>query len=114
MLSQDQDVIDRFMSYALSEYRSVKKADVDLDTMDANGTRNSDVDNYYTKEQGAKFASLLGVWEYKYKKAPDGSMIVVGEVYHSFNDSKKTRKQNIAEAEKYFFNRTREEQEMLI
>ena len=114
MLSQDEQVIQRFISYAISEYQSVKKADADLDQMEADGTKDSDVANYYTKEQGAKFSSLLGVWEYDYKKDANGDMIIAGETFHSFNNNKKTRKQNIAEAEKYFFNRDRETQERLI
>lgn len=114
MLSQNPDVIDRFIQYAISEYKSVKKADADLDRMEKDGTKSNDVVNYYTKEQGARFSSLLGVWEYDYKKQSDGSMKIVGETFHSFNNKNKTRKQNIQEAETYFFNRRREEQEMLI
>lgn len=116
MLTQDPEVIDRFISYAISEYKAIKKADQDLDQMEKDGTKDSEVDNYYTKEQGAKFSSLLGVWEYDYQKQSDGTMKIIGETYHSFNDNKnkKTRKQNIEEAEKYFFNRSREEQESLI
>lgn len=114
MLSQDPKVIDRFIQYAITEYESVKKADADLDQMEKDGTKNKDVDNYYKNEQGARFSSLIGVWEYDYKKQKDGSMQVVGETFHSFNNKNKTRKQNIQEAEKYFFNRSREEQEMLI
>ena len=114
MLSQDPEVIDRFIQYAITEYESIKKADADLDQMEKNGTKNKDVDNYYKNEQGARFSSLIGIWEYNYKKQKDGSMKIVGETFHSFNNKNKTRKQNIKEAEKYFFNRSREEQEMLI
>lgn len=114
MLTQDKAVIDQFISYALSEYASVKKADADLDQMERDGTKSSEVANYYTKEQGAKFSSLIGVWEYDYKKDQNGQMVIVGETFHSFNDGKKSRKENIREAETYFFSRTREEQEALI
>lgn len=114
MLSQNPLVIDQFIKYAYSEYYSIKKADADLDQMEKDGTKSSEVSNFYTKEQGAKFSSLLGVWEYDYKTAADGSQIIVGETFHSFNNSKKSRKKNIEEAEKRFFNRSREEQEMLI
>lgn len=114
MLSQRQDVIDQFISYAISEYKSILKADADLDQMEKDGTKDTEVDNYYNKEQGARFSSLLGVWEYDYKKSKDGSMVISGETFHSFNNSKKTRKQNIKEAEKYFFSRDRETQERLI
>jgi hypothetical protein len=40
--------------------------------MEKNGTKSNSVANYYTKEQGAKFGSLLGVWVYTYKKGKDG------------------------------------------
>ena len=31
--------------------------------MNEDGTKSTAVANYYTKEQGARFSSLLGVWE---------------------------------------------------
>ena len=116
MLSQNPLVIDQFISYAYSEYYSIKKADRDLDQMEADGTKSSEVSNFYTKEQGAKFSSLLGVWEYDYKTADDGSRIIVGETFHSFNENKpgKTRKTNIQEAENRFFKQPRDVQEALI
>lgn len=114
MLTQDPEVISRFISYAISEYKSVLKADADLDQMEKDGTKDTEVDNYYTKEQGAKFSSLFGVWEYQYTKGADGNMYISGEKFYSFNDNNKTRKQNIKEAEDRFFNKTREEQEVLI
>jgi len=42
---------------------------------------------------------LLGVYVNKYDK--DGN--IIGEDFISFNDGRKTRKQNLATAEKYFF-----------
>lgn len=74
MLSYNSDVISRFISYALSEYQSVLKADRDLERMEKDGSKSIEVDNYYTKEQGAKFSSLIGVWEYNYKKSANGDM----------------------------------------
>lgn len=114
MISQFPEVVDQFISYALSEYASVKKADADIDEMEKNGTKETEVDNYYTKEQGAKFSSLLGVWEYEYKTDKDGVQKIVGEKFISFNNNKKSRKENIKIAETHFFNRSREEQEALI
>ena len=35
--------------------------------MERDGTKDTEVDNYYKNEQGAKFSSLLGVWDYKYE-----------------------------------------------
>ena len=114
MLSQNPQVIARFISYAMSEYRSILKADADLDQMEKDGTKSSEVVNFYTKEQGAKFSSLLGVWEYDYATDKDGNVYISGETFHSFNNSKKSRKENIKEAETYFFNRDRQTQERLI
>lgn len=114
MLSADPEVISRFISYAMTEYKSVLKADADLDQMEKDGTKSSEVDNFYNKEQGARFSSLIGVWDYDYAKAEDGSMQIVGESFHSFNNKNKSRKDNIREAETYFFSRSREDQERLI
>ena len=114
MFAPDPEVIDQFIQYAICEYQSVLKADSDIDEMERDGTKDTEVDNYYKNEQGAKFSSLLGVWDYKYETQQDGSQKIVGETFISFNDKNKTRKENIKTAEKYFFNRTREEQEMLI
>ena len=114
MLSADPEVISRFISYAMTEYKSVLKADADLDQMEKDGTKSSEVDNFYNKEQGARFSSLIGVWDYDYAKAKDGSMQIVGESFHSFNNKNKSRKDNIREAETYFFSRSREDQERLI
>lgn len=114
MLTYQKEVIDRFISYALSEYMSIKKADTDLDAMEKDGTKSSEISNYYTKEQGAKFSSLIGVWVDDYKPGEDGEMEIVGETFHSFNDANKSRKKNIEEAEKYFFSKPRAEQEKMI
>lgn len=114
MLSADPEVISRFISYAITEYKSVLKADADLDQMEKDGTKSSEVDNFYNGEQGARFSSLIGVWDYDYAKAADGSMQIVGESFHSFNNNNKSRKDNIREAETYFFSRSREDQERLI
>lgn len=113
MLSQDEKVIDRFISYAMSEYMSIKKAIADIDNM-SDEERAEDVANFYTKSQGARFSSLLGVWVNDYKTQPDGSQIIVGETYHSFSNGNKTPKENLKEAEKYFFNLSKEEQRVLI
>jgi hypothetical protein len=82
--------------------------------MEKDGTKKSEVSNYYAKEQGAKFSSLIGVWVNDYKLGENGEMEIVGETFHSFNDSKKSRKENIREAEKYFFSKPRKEQEKMI
>ena len=109
VLSQKEDVVDRFISYAISEYQSVKKADRDLDEMEANGTKGEEVANYYNKEQGAMFSSLLGVWVSTYKNDANGQPIVSGEKFISFNNKKngRTRKDNIKDAEDYFFKQPR-------
>lgn len=114
VLSQREDVIDQFISYAYSEYEAVKKADRDLDEMEKNGTKRDEVANYYKSEQGAKFGSLLGVWVNTYTKDKDGQNVVSGEKFISFNNKKKSRKKNIEQAETYFFNQPREVQEALI
>jgi len=109
VLSQKEDVVDRFISYAMSEYQSIKKADRDLDEMEANGTKGEEVANYYNKEQGAMFSSLLGVWVSTYKNDANGQPIVSGEKFISFNNKKngRTRKDNIKDAEDYFFKQPR-------
>lgn len=47
--------------------------------MNEDGTKSTAVANYYTKEQGARFSSLLGVWELD----NNGD-----EVFVSFNDKR--------------------------
>jgi hypothetical protein len=59
--------------------------------MEKNGTRFEEVENYYKDEQGARFASLLGVWVNTYGKDKNGQNIVTGEKFISFNNIKKTR-----------------------
>lgn len=113
VLSQREDVIDQFISYAYSEYESVKKADRDLDEMEKNGTKSDEVANYYKNEQGARFGSLLGVWIYE-RSEKGGQEVITGEKFVSFNNKKLTRKQNIQQAEKYFFSQPRDVQQALI
>ena len=113
VLSQREDVIDQFISYAYSEYESVKQADRDIDQMEKDGTKSEEVVNYYNKDQGAKFASLVGVWVYTYTNK-NGQNVISGEKFISFNNNKKTRKQNIEQAETYFFNQPRDVQQALI
>lgn len=106
-IMQQEDVIDLFMSYAYSEYQSVKDAEKALDQMNEDGTKSTAVVNYYTKEQGARFSSLLGVWELD----NNGD-----EVFVSFNDKKDghTYKDNIKTAEEHFFSKPISEQRRLI
>lgn len=106
-IMQQEDVIDLFMSYAYSEYQSVKDAEKALDQMNEDGTKSTAVANYYTKEQGARFSSLLGVWELD----NNGD-----ETYVSFNDKKDghTYKDNIKTAEEHFFSKPISEQRRLI
>lgn len=106
-IMQQEDVIDLFMSYAYSEYQSVKDAEKALDQMNEDGTKSTAVVNYYTKEQGARFSSLLGVWEFD----NNGD-----EVFVSFNDKKDghTYKDNIKTAEEHFFSKPISEQRRLI
>lgn len=106
-IMQQEDVIDLFMSYAYSEYQSVKDAEKALDQMNEDGTKSTAVANYYTKEQGARFSSLLGVWEFD----NNGD-----EVFVSFNDKKDGHiyKDNIKTAEEHFFSKPISEQRRLI
>lgn len=106
-IMQQEDVIDLFMSYAYSEYQSIKDAEKALDQMNEDGTKSTAVANYYTKEQGARFSSLLGVWELD----NNGD-----EVFVSFNDKKDghTYKDNIKTAEEHFFSKPIPEQRRLI
>lgn len=106
-IMQQEDVIDQFISYAYSEYQAVKDAEKALDQMKKDGTKSTAVANYYTKEQGARFSSLLGVWEFD--KNGD-------EVFVTFNDKKDghTYKDNIKTAEEHFFSKPISEQRRLI
>lgn len=106
-IMQQEDVIDQFISYAYSEYQAVKDAEKALDQMKKDGTKDTAVANYYTKEQGARFSSLLGVWEFD----DNGD-----EVFVSFNDKKDghTYKDNIKTAEEHFFSKPISEQRRLI
>lgn len=100
ILQQHEDVLDVFLRYALSEYDSVKAADRMLDKLaNEHIDKETLVENYYKNEQGAKFAQLLGV----YVPLQDADGNVVGEKYMSFNNNKKSRKDNIKTAEDYFF-----------
>ena len=81
------------MSYAKSEYESIKKA----------GANPINVKNY--KEQGKRFSSLLGVWEDVYDKDDN----YTGEQFISFNDNTKSWEENLGIAEAYFFDRTEDE-----
>lgn len=106
-IMQQEDVIDQFISYAYSEYQAVKDAEKALDQMKKDGTKDTAVANYYTKEQGARFSSLLGVWEFDNND---------DEVFVSFNDKKDghTYKDNIKTAEEHFFSKPISEQRRLI
>lgn len=106
-IMQQEDVIDQFINYAYSEYQAVKDAEKALDQMKKDGTKDTAVANYYTKEQGARFSSLLGVWEFD----NNGD-----EVFVSFNDKKDghTYKDNIKTAEEHFFSKPISEQRRLI
>lgn len=106
-IMQQEDVIDQFISYAYSEYQAVKDAEKALDQMKKDGAKDTAVANYYTKEQGARFSSLLGVWEFD----NNGD-----EVFVSFNDKKDghTYKDNIKTAEEHFFSKPISEQRRLI
>ena len=95
-LTQREDVIDQMISYAMTEYESVKRGIEQLETV--SGNPDSQIENYHTKEQCARFASLLGV--YQLEQNAIGKTV---EIFHSFNNKKRTPKQNLEDAEKYFF-----------
>lgn len=97
-IDQLDSVVSQFLSYAKSEYESIKNA----------GNKNINVANF--KEQGKRFSSLLGVWEDTYDK--DGNW--TGEQFISFNDNKKSWEENLGIAEDYFFDRPEAEQKALI
>lgn len=91
MLEQNDDILETFLRYAYAEYDSIKTADKQLDYFEANGIdKKYSVDNYFKKEQGARFAQLLGIYD------DDGNFI-------SFNNNKHSRKEDIKIAEDYFF-----------
>ena len=115
-ITQLDDVVDTMLRYAYSEYDSVKKADQKLDELEKNGKKSESVSNYYKKEQGAMFSSLLGIYEQNF----DESGNVIGEEYVSFNRKKDangnpvSRKENIRIAEEHFFNLNTDAQKALI
>ena len=104
------------LRYAYSEYDSIKRADKKLDELEKNGKKSESVSNYYKKEQGAMFSSLLGIYEQTF----DSEGNVTGEEYVSFNRKKDkngnpiSRKQNIKIAEDHFFNLNVDAQKALI
>lgn len=102
-----QSVIDVFIGYAQSEYMSIKQAISDINKMNDAGDKAHMTANYYAKGQGARFSSLLGV----YTDADNDNHKLE---YKSFNDKNKTPEQNLKIAEKYFFNLSKAEQEVLI
>ena len=97
-IDQLDSVVTQFLSYAKSEYESIKHAI----------TNPVNVKNY--KDQGKRFSSLLGIWEDTYDK--DGNY--TGEQFISFNDNTKSWEENLGIAEAYFFDRTEDEQKALI
>lgn len=97
-IDQLDSVVTQFLSYAKSEYESIKSV----------AEKNINVKNF--KEQGKRFSSLLGVWEDVYDK--DGKW--TGEQFISFNDNKKSWEENLGIAEAYFFDRSEDEQKALI
>lgn len=97
-IDQLDSVVTQFLSYAKSEYESIKSV----------AEKNINVKNF--KEQGKCFSSLLGVWEDVYDK--DGNW--TGEQFISFNDNKKSWEENLGIAEAYFFDRSEDEQKALI
>ena len=97
-IDQLDSVVSQFLSYAMSEYESIKRL------------ANKDINVVNFKEQGKRFSSLLGVWEDKYDKNGD----YVGEEFISFNNRNKRWEDNLRTAETYFFNRTEDEQKALI
>lgn len=97
-IDQLDSVVTQFLSYAKSEYESIKHA----------ATNPVNVKNY--KDQGKRFSSLLGIWEDTYDK--DGNY--TGEQFISFNDNSKSWEENLGIAEAYFFDRTEDEQKALI
>lgn len=103
-IQQREDVIDQFMSYAISEYQSILRNAERLN----DGHRK--VVNFDDKEQSVKFSSLLGVWETTYDKEGNPT----GEQFISFNEDNRSWEENLAIAEAYFFDRTEEEQKALI
>lgn len=109
-VQQNQDIVDQMISYAKCEYEAIKKAGAEIDELEKQGILDQSVVNYYTQQQGAKFSSLLGVWENTYDKNDE----VTGEQFISFNDGRKSWFENLAIAEAYFFNRSIEEQRALI
>lgn len=131
MLNQDTNVLDVFLAYAKAEYESVKKANDELDKMEADveaemdnlGLKgdarkayrkkfmSSQVENYYTKENGARFGQMIGIWVPRMIKDKDSGQWVVDinnpdgpEEYISFNDKNKDRRECLQDAEDWFFN----------
>ena len=97
-VDQLDSVVTQFLSYAKSEYESIKHS----------AANNINVANY--KENGKRFSSLLGVWETTYDENGKQNK----EQFISFNDNTKSWEENLKTAEQYFFNRTEEEQKALI
>lgn len=97
-LDQLDSVVTQFLSYAISEYESIKHA----------ATSGVKVVNF--KENGKRFSSLLGVWEDKYDK--DGKFIK--EEFIPFNSGNNTWEEDLAVAEAYFFSQPEDVQKALI
>ena len=109
-VQQNEDIINQMISYAKCEYESVKKAGLKIEELKRQGRLDQDVVNYYTLQQGARFSSLLGVWENTYDK--DGN--VDGEQFISFNDGRHDWHDDLRMAEIHFFDRPLQEQQALI
>lgn len=95
-LTQNPEVVDQMISYAMTEYESVKRGIEELERLE--GTDGQRIKNYHTNEQCARFASLLGVWQLE--KDRNGKTV---EVFKSFNTKKRSPRKNLEQAEEYFF-----------
>ncbi len=103
-IQQREDVVNQFLSYAISEYQSILRNAERID----DGHRK--VANFDTNEQSVKFSSLLGVWEQQF----DENGKPTEEKYISFNNKNKSWKKNLETAQQHFFNKPEKEQKALI
>lgn len=109
---QDPSVVDQFISYALCEYQSIKETEAELNELKKLGDPSQFVENYHTFEQGAKFSSLLGIYE---DVRDEKSGVIVKENYVPFNTkSEDSISDNIINAETKFFNLDLDHQRIII
>ena len=100
VLPINQEVVDQLIEYAITEHAQVQKTLSDL--RNKRISKDKQIVNYHTKEQGCRYTGLIGVYD-----------INTGE-YIDFTNNTMTPEQCVQLAEEHFFKKSLEEQRIMI